>query len=223
MNCRDCKKQVSRKEYTRCNECNTIFRKTHQKEHKCIDCGKELNNFYAKYCHSCAVKGERNPNLKHGKNIINCCIECGSKICAESKRCIKCYGKEISRKLKDRKFSKEHRKNLSKARKTRIISLSTRIKLSLSHGGTGIPYEHRKYNLDFYILRPIILKRDKYICQKCHKKGNIVHHIDYNKQNNKEDNLITLCNRCNLKVNFNKVYWNNFFKNKIIIIQKEII
>lgn len=40
----------------------------------------------------------------------------------------------------------------------------------------------------------------------------VVHHIDYNKQNNNPENLITLCNRCNSKVNFNREYWTQYFQ-----------
>ena len=36
------------------------------------------------------------------------------------------------------------------------------------------------------------------------KKILAIHHIDYNKKNNKEENLITLCRSCNVKVNFNR-------------------
>jgi hypothetical protein len=212
--CKDCGRKVSRKEYIRCNDCNKKHKAIHKKEHKCLTCGKQLKNFYAKHCHKHSVAGKNNPNYKHGKCIENFC-KCGKKIRAESIRCLKCNGKENSKKLKGRKFTKEHRKKLSLAFRNKIVSLQTRIKLSLSHGGTGIPYEKRQYSLDFYIVRKDILKRDNYICQKCAKKGNTVHHIDYNKDNNDKSNLITLCNRCNLQVNFNKDNWIKFFREKI--------
>ena len=38
-----------------------------------------------------------------------------------------------------------------------------------------------------------------------------VNHIDFNKQNCKEDNLNTLCLRCNVKINRNREYWTNYF------------
>jgi len=113
------------------------------------------------------------------------------------------------------------RKNIGLAHKNKIVSLDTRKKLSLAHGGTGTPYEYRKYPWVFYLIRRIILNRDNHICQKCHKKGNTVHHIDYNKQNCKEDNLITLCRKCNLEVNFNKEKWINKFKKQIKFILTE--
>ena len=44
-----------------------------------------------------------------------------------------------------------------------------------------------------------------------------VHHIDYDKENCKENNLITLCKQCNSRVNFNRKYWTNYFKSKELI------
>jgi 5-methylcytosine-specific restriction endonuclease McrA len=43
-----------------------------------------------------------------------------------------------------------------------------------------------------------------------------VHHIDYDKYNNKEYNLITLCKQCNVRANYNRNYWKEiyFLKNK---------
>jgi 5-methylcytosine-specific restriction endonuclease McrA len=60
-------------------------------------------------------------------------------------------------------------------------------------------------------LRESIRKRDNYTCQKCSKYGNHVHHIDYNKQNCKEDNLITLCKPCHIATNSNRDYWFAYF------------
>jgi hypothetical protein len=46
----------------------------------------------------------------------------------------------------------------------------------------------------------------------------VVHHIDYNKKNSSEDNLVPLCEVCHGKTNFNRETWTNFlkiYKNKI--------
>lgn len=213
---------MSRKEYKRCNICCKKYRKLYKKEHKCIICDKELKNFYPEYCKKCWYKymaKNNNPNYRHGENCKDKkCPDCGNPITIYSERCMKCYGKIVSKKLTSRIFTEEHRKNIGLAHKDKFVSLDTRKKLSLSHGGNGIPYELRKYPLAFYLIRKFILKRDDYICQKCFKKGNTVHHIDYNKQNCIEDNLITLCNNCNLEVNFTKDYWKNIFQEKIIIL-----
>lgn len=58
-----------------------------------------------------------------------------------------------------------------------------------------------------------IKERDNYECQSpgsC--KGHLtIHHIDYNKGNNKYGNLITLCVRHNAMANKNKEYWEKFY------------
>lgn len=65
--------------------------------------------------------------------------------------------------------------------------------------------------------------RDKYISEngvwnsgcpqtECIKKLSI-HHIDYNKNNTNSNNLISLCNSCHSKTNYNKKYWINYFNN----------
>lgn len=88
-------------------------------------------------------------------------------------------------------------------------------KSSIRKGGTGIPYELFKYPVEFFKIRNKILKRDNYICQLCSEYGNEVHHIDYDKKNNEEENLCCLCHKCNMKVNKNRKYWKKYFKNII--------
>ena len=44
----------------------------------------------------------------------------------------------------------------------------------------------------------------------------IVHHIDYNKKNCNENNLITLCLWCNIRANYNRKSWITYFKSLII-------
>jgi hypothetical protein len=70
----------------------------------------------------------------------------------------------------------------------------------------------RIYPIEFnIILKEFIRQRDNYECQLCHEIGIEVHHIDYNKCNCKEDNLITLCLKCHRKTNFKRDYWYAYF------------
>ncbi len=80
-----------------------------------------------------------------------------------------------------------------------------------------------KYPIEFaQKLRDFIRTRDNFECQNCGMteeehlmvNGQVlhVHHIDYNKQNCKEDNLITLCLQCNIRANFNRDYWYSFYQ-----------
>ena len=66
-------------------------------------------------------------------------------------------------------------------------------------------------------LRDLIKKRDNYTCQlcgvpecECIRKLS-VHHIDYNKCNVAESNLISLCGGCNGRVNGKREYWEQHF------------
>jgi hypothetical protein len=80
-------------------------------------------------------------------------------------------------------------------------------------------------------LKESIRKRDNYICQNCgltneehliiYDESLPIHHIDYNKQNCSEENLITTCKQCNSRANFNRSYWQEIYKNKIAQLNKE--
>jgi hypothetical protein len=101
-------------------------------------------------------------------------------------------------------------------------SIESKAKLSKSHRGEkcynwqgGIsfePYCH-KFNRD---LKERIRERDNRTCQYpgCGKRENgtkhTCHHVHYDKLNCNPD-LITLCRSCNMKVNFNREYWEAYF------------
>lgn len=56
-------------------------------------------------------------------------------------------------------------------------------------------------------LKTKIRKRDNFTCRICGKNGFDVHHIDYDKNNSNEENLITLCRRCHCTTNHNRDGW----------------
>ena len=79
-------------------------------------------------------------------------------------------------------------------------------------------------------LRENIRKKYNYRCQECFRHQDelfrntivgmrrcklMIHHIDYNKKNNKEDNLIPLCNSCHQQTNFKREEWTNYFQDKV--------
>lgn len=70
-------------------------------------------------------------------------------------------------------------------------------------------------------LKATVKKRDNYTCMFCFVKENIithhqVHHIDYDKRNNNPDNLITLCNHCHGKTNFNRYEWRKYLEKRMV-------
>jgi len=99
-------------------------------------------------------------------------------------------------------------------------------RLSLAHLGINTGKNHpnwkggisfEPYSVDWTDdLKRAIRKRDRYTCQICGKEpATFVHHIDYNKKNCSPDNLITLCNSCHAKTNFNRKYWTEYFNGQL--------
>ena len=84
------------------------------------------------------------------------------------------------------------------------------------------------YGLDFNNrLKEQIRKRDNYVCQRCgitqEELGRKLdtHHVDYDKTNNKPENLISLCPICHGKTNFNREYWTEHFRKIIEVGEKK--
>jgi len=180
--CKDCKIIIS-KEAVRCRSCANKYKSFKHgkaiKNNKCLDCEKLILGYY-KRCFKCSLKyrnKELNPNWKNGKCINNYC-SCGNNITYGRKRCWNCWKKELS-KLYCGKNNPAY-----------------------IHGKSHNPYP-KDWTEE---LKNLIRERDNHLCKHCNKKGNTVHHIDYNKQNCNENNLITLCSKHHLKTNFNRDY-----------------
>ncbi len=142
--------------------------------------------------------GKLSVNYKHGKtNEIKYCQNC--------KRVIKNY------------YAKRCK---SCATKYRYLN-NPKSNPGYIHGNSKAPYSST-FSKE---LKLKIRRRDYYTCQHCGlTEGRhllrygyylVIHHINYNKKNNKESNLITLCSSCNIKVNFNRDYWEIYFKTKL--------
>jgi hypothetical protein len=186
-------------------------------QHYCIDCGTKvsLTSYYGNCrCKSCARKhqyatrpethpmkgktGKLNPNYKEIKTISKkyYCIDCKEEVA--DYRCQRCQSCAAKYRLKD---PKNHPSFID-----------------------GRSFE--KYPAEFNeILRNKIRQRDNYTCQNCsmteeehlivYGRTLHVHHIDYNRKNCKENNLIALCQGCNLRANSNRSYWQELYNNKI--------
>lgn len=113
--------------------------------------------------------------------------------------------------LTGKKLSLEHRQNISKA---------VRGKNNSKNNGNYIHGNARKKYIGGWnkLLRESIRQRDNYTCQECNKsqKENgrklCVHHIDYDKNNHKPLNLISLCGACHAKTTIKDKL--EYFKNK---------
>lgn len=149
-----------------------------------------------------------------------------------SKKCQVCWN--ISKRGKKRP---EHSKRMMgknnpnfgkhKSETTKQKISKTRIRKKVAKGKNNPNYINGQgrfpYPLEFNDnLKEQIRKRDNFICQKCgiteeehlivYGKVLSVHHIDYDKENCDEENLITLCNECNIRINYNRDYWFAYFR-----------
>ena len=82
------------------------------------------------------------------------------------------------------------------------------------NGGTSngsYPFEFSKK------LKNKIKERDNHKCMICEKKTQkiAIHHIDYDKSNTNENNLISLCYSCHSMTNYNRENWELFLKEKL--------
>jgi hypothetical protein len=153
---------------------------------KCKICGKELSGKKYKYCtEHCyeQFKGKKRPeHSKLMKGKHNSNFKNG-KYCFP-KYCIKCKDK------------------ITIGSKTELCS-------SCSHFKGKI--KDRNYINFTAKLKEFIRKRDNNKCKICNKFGKDIHHIDYDKYNFNELNLITLCQKCHPKTNHNRDYWYAYF------------
>lgn len=139
--------------------------------------------------------------------------------------------KKISNALKGNKHflghkhTKEARMKIGEARKGRPLTEEHKRNLSKNHRDMRGEKNHnwkggislKIYGSDFNEkLRKRIRERDGNICQFCGKRPSKekthTHHIDYDKRNNDELNLISLCRSHNMEAEQNKDKWQFLFE-----------
>lgn len=150
------------------------------------------------------------------KSLFTYMAKSGQKYCSRS-----CYWKDM--KGRDPKHLPDYKGSVAWNRGKKMPELTG--EKSLFWKG-GISFE--PYGIEFNReLRETIRKRDNYRCQECFrhqdelysKSGRkyklMIHHIDYNKTNNNENNLISLCRNCHVQTNWNRDNWINYYKGKL--------
>lgn len=156
------------------------------------------------------------------------CIDCSSIISSKNyKRCYKCEKTAKIGRPQKRPFGKQasNYKHGNTLKKYRCLECKKNVSIKASRGsglcrscafkgkrsslyinGRG----YKKYPKEFTeSLKRKIRLRDNYTCQNCgmtnkqhlekYKRTIEVHHIDSNRNNCKEINLLTLCKHCNLR------------------------
>lgn len=154
--------------------------------YKCVDCGKKISVGH-KRCRRCSMQGKHHPRFKHGETLKkHYCVTCGKPV--------KNYRNLVCSKCS----SKQH---------------SKRMKLNNNPNWQG-GKSFEPYPLGWTkTYREQIRKRDGYKCQlcgcpetECLRKLH-VHHKDYQKDNLNPSNLVSLCNSCHIKTNYNRKKW----------------
>jgi hypothetical protein len=147
-------------------------------------------------------KGEGSPSYKHGI------------YCAGKKHYCKTCGKN---KISADNFVNGNGNCNTCASRLRAPLFSGKNNPNWNNGSSFEPYP-LGWNKTF---KEQIRYRDGYKCQICgvSEVENVrklsIHHIDYDKFNLNVDNLVSLCQSCHGKTNFNRSYWQEFFQNKI--------
>jgi len=183
---------------------NKVERKTDANGHryvfgKCIDCGKEVKK-----------------RIDQIKTWQGRCVSCSIKF-----ECAKPHRKEMARQHGINRFKKHGQIPNGNRFKKGETPWNKGMKGFLGgekhynwQGGKSFEEYSREWTSS---LKTIIRERDNYTCQICGKVDvKIVHHIDYDKKNSKENNLITLCQSCHIKTNYRRNYWKNYFEEKTI-------
>ena len=160
----------------------------------CGECGKEVNygKHLCKKCSGILRRGKSSYNWKGGISKPHKCISCSTYISGSSKRCRKCYGK-----YRSEKYVGKHNPawNGGSSFGQYAIEFNDKCKESsrirygriCQYPGCGKTEEDNGRKLD-------------------------VHHIDYNKQNCSEDNLIPLCKKHHMKTSGKREYHIKLFK-----------
>lgn len=202
-------KKYDIKYYCKCGNqiCYTTFKYGKGRCRYCANKGTR-NGFFGKH-HTKKIKkhlslqhigimiGKLSPLYIDGRSIKKYyCIDCNIPISF----IVGFYGKSRCRKCAD----KQHSLEMSGKNNPNYIN--------------GLSYS--LYTSDFNeSIKKYIRERDNHICQnpdcnkteKENKQALDVHHIDYNKENCKEENLISLCHNCNVKANYNRDYYFALF------------
>lgn len=203
---------------------------SYSRKNKCKDCKKLIVN-KAKRCQSCCQKGKLHYLFNKHPSVLTRLKMSNS---GKGRKFTETHRKNLSMACKNRKpiplKLRQQISNTLRGRSLKEVNHKIKCKCSFCRASRKELIGKNNYNWRGGIsnlpygfefnkkLKVFIKKRDKNKCQLCGcKQAKIknklsVHHIDYDKQNNNKNNLLTLCHCCNSKVNFNRDYWYAYFK-----------
>jgi len=160
----------------------------------------ESNKFCSKKCYGKSMSGENNPLWRGGPALTECGY-CGIEM-------------TIARGLFN---SREHHFCTDECYRSWYSDNRSGENSHAWRGGKSF----EPYGLEFNkFLKKMIRERDDCKCQYCGTEEGPsrkldIHHINYDKRDNLEENLISLCKSCHTKTNYRRWYWESYFKMKI--------
>ena len=191
-----------------CISCAKIKHGETLKNHYCIDCGKEISNYQHKRCNSCSAK------FKHENGFLNAQGRNNGRYNPEKHKKYYCKELNCNNEITYETWLKGKRR----------CNLCSYLGENNPNWQGGKSFE--SYSIEWTKeLRELIRKRDNFTCQYCgitqeehlkkYKQVLHIHHIDYDKFNCKETNLITACIKCNPRANYNRDYWYAYYTYKM--------
>jgi len=172
----------------------------------CPRCGKEyLGRKGSKFCtNSCKMLGR---TLSKKTRLAMSKSRSGSKNCNYNKKFSPKVLKNMSLAQIGKKHSEEHKEKISQAVRGE------------NHPNWQGGFSKKDYCLSFYDeeYKQNIRDRDGNICLNCNTKHNNgtkldVHHINYNKKDCTLKNLVTLCDSCHSRSNFNREWHTEWYR-----------
>lgn len=148
-----------------------------------------------------AIGGKRNPNYTNGWTTKKNFCKCGKPISIRAKTCAFCVDYEVRKKA-----MRENHANFKG---------SNHPQWKGGFDKEGYPH---KYNKEFKKNIRKLYGNKCHICgatSQVNGKNMEVHHIDYDKNNLDESNLITLCRACHSKTNHNREHWRELLSEKV--------
>ncbi|MBT6051247.1 MAG: HNH endonuclease [Candidatus Scalindua sp.] len=208
----------------KCSNCDKDVVRENSKRNRAVK-----NVFCDHKCQGIWQRGKNNPSWNGGRIKKQCVIcekeytvkqsEKESKVCSQKckghllalrakdlRNCLICNEEFIVNKASLRKHCDRECADLAHSLKMRGEDNPNYVD---GNGSSRHPVEFNKR------LKKKIRTRDDFTCQVCglheddYDKNLDVHHIDYDKTNNLEDNLIALCNSCHSTTNGNRAFWKN--------------
>jgi hypothetical protein len=164
------------------------YRAKLSESHKGLKKSNEVKLKISKLLKKAHADGRHNGGFKNGNKTWN------KGLTKENDERVKEYGRKISL-IKKGNFKGENNPNW--------------------RGGKSSEEYTKKFNKE---LKEMIRNKYGRKCLECgYSESELgyklpIHHIDYDKKNNDENNLIPLCRLCHAQTNFNREDWINYYK-----------